>query len=111
MGLKLNSRGNEVSERTVTRESSNRQGGRLTFLDWSRGLAVVVMLQGHVFHSFGRQDLRNDGPFVLSQFFGGIWPPVFLVLTRITLAFPIDCPGKPSLWPLARWAPALLRAR
>ena len=98
----------------MTRESPYRQsrnsGSRLTFLDWSRGLAVVIMLQGHVFHSFGRQDLRNDGPFVLSQFFGGMGPAVFLVLTGITLAFLMDGREKQGLGPMARWRASLRRA-
>jgi hypothetical protein len=68
------------------------------------------MLQGHVFHSFTRQDLRNDGPFVLSQFFGGIGPAVFLVLTGITLAFLMDGREKQGLAPMARWRAALRRA-
>ena len=29
---------------------------RLPFLDWTRGLAATIMLQGHVFHSFIRTD-------------------------------------------------------
>ncbi len=98
----------------MTPELSNRQsrnsGSRLTFLDWSRGLAVVIMLQGHVFHSFSRQDLRNDGPFVLSQFFGGMGPAVFLVLTGITLAFLMDGREKQGLGAMARWRASLRRA-
>lgn len=48
------------------------------------------MLQGHVFHSFTRADLREEGPYVLSQFIGGITPAIFLFLTGITLAFMLD---------------------
>jgi uncharacterized membrane protein len=84
--------------------------GRLTFLDWSRGLAVVIMLQGHVFHSFARPDLRGDGPYMLSQFLGGMGPAVFLVLTGITLAFLMDRGEKQGLIPLLRWKAALRRA-
>jgi len=83
---------------------------RLTFLDWSRGLAVVIMLQGHVFHSFNRTDLRGDGPFMLSQFLGGIGPAVFLVLTGITLAFLMDRSEKRQLGSWNRWKIALRRA-
>jgi uncharacterized membrane protein len=83
---------------------------RLTFLDWSRGLAVVIMLQGHVFHSFARTDLRTDGPFMLSQFFGGMGPAVFLVLTGITLAFLMDKRERQQLGPWSRWKAALRRA-
>ena len=45
------------------------------------------MLQGHVFHSFLRTDLRDQGPYVLSQFVGGMPPAIFLFLTGVTLAF------------------------
>ena len=84
--------------------------GRLTFLDLSRGMAVVIMLQGHVFHSFNRTDLRTDGPFMLSQFMGGIGPAIFLVLTGITLAFLMDRRERQGLAPMARWGAALRRA-
>jgi len=98
----------------VTSDSSHRKsantGSRLTYLDWVRGLAVVIMLQGHVFHSFVRQDLRTDGPFVLSQFFGGMGPAMFLVLTGITLAFLMDGRQRQGLGPMARWLAALRRA-
>ena len=45
---------------------------RLPFLDWTRGVAVLIMIQCHVFNSFTRIDLRQDGPYVLSQFVGGM---------------------------------------
>jgi hypothetical protein len=45
------------------------------------------MLQGHVFHSFARKDLHDSGPYVISQFVGGIAPAIFLFLTGVTLAF------------------------
>jgi uncharacterized membrane protein len=61
--------------------------GRLAFIDWTRGLAAVVMLQGHTFHSFTRNDLRDGGPYILSQFVGGLPPAIFLFLTGITFAF------------------------
>lgn len=102
-----------VTEKTVPEVSgrNNRNAsGRLTFLDYSRGMAVVIMLQGHVFHSFNRTDLRPDGPFMLSQFMGGIGPAIFLVLTGITLAFLMDRREQQGLPPLARWRAALRRA-
>lgn len=60
---------------------------RLLYLDWTRGLAAAIMLQGHVFHSFTRTDLRTESPFMLSQFAGGMPPALFLFLTGVTLAF------------------------
>jgi uncharacterized membrane protein len=94
----------------VSNRNNQSSGGRLTFLDYSRGMAVVIMLQGHVFHSFNRPDLRTDGPFMLSQFMGGIGPAIFLVLTGITLAFLMDRRERQGLAPAARWRAALLRA-
>jgi uncharacterized membrane protein len=64
-----------------------KAGARLAFIDWTRGLAALIMLQGHVFHSFTRDDLRDKGPYVLSQFAGGLPPALFLFLTGITFAF------------------------
>ena len=96
----------QTSPQTNNRDS----GSRLTFLDWTRGAAVVVMLQGHVFHSFNRTDLRTDGPFMLSQFFGGIGPAIFLVLTGITLSFLMDGRERQGVNPMGRWRAALKRS-
>lgn len=67
-----------------------KDSGRLAFIDWTRGLAAVIMLQGHTFHSFTRTDLRAQGPYMLSQFLGGLPPAIFLFLTGITFAFLMD---------------------
>src|SRR5208337_3764577 len=69
---------------------SSTSGKRLAFLDWTRGFAACIMLQGHVFQSFAHKDLRSDSPYVLSQFFGGLTPAVFLFVTGVTLAFLMD---------------------
>lgn len=60
---------------------------RLLYLDWLRGVAGIIMLQGHVFQSFLKPDLRGGAPYMLSQFLGGMPPAIFLFLTGITLAF------------------------
>lgn len=72
---------------------STQQGiikDRLAFLNWTRGLATLVMLQGHVWESFTDKALRETGVFVLSQFPGGVAPAVFLFLAGVTLAFLVD---------------------
>jgi len=66
-------------------ESNNRN--RLLYLDWLRGIAGIIMLQGHVFQSFTKPDLRGSPTYMLSQFFGGMPPAIFLFLTGITMAF------------------------
>ncbi|HSW50364.1 MAG TPA: heparan-alpha-glucosaminide N-acetyltransferase domain-containing protein [Bryobacteraceae bacterium] len=60
---------------------------RFAFIDWTRGLAAVIMLNGHVFHSFTQPEHRGGSAFVLSQFIGGMPPAFFLFLLGVTLAF------------------------
>ena len=76
-----------------------------------RGVAAAIMLQGHTFHSFTRSDLRNDGPYVLSQFFGGIGPAIFLFLTGITFAFIMESGERRRLTLRERFIACLKRAR
>jgi uncharacterized membrane protein len=90
---------------TVPKSSS-----RLAYLDWTRGLAALIMLQGHVFHSFTRPDLRQDSPYVLSQFVGGMPPAVFLFLTGVTLAFLMESRERQGHSAGARIMAALRRA-
>ena len=58
---------------------------RFPFLDWMRGLAVIVMIQCHAFNSFVRMDVREGGPYILSQFVGGMAAPLFLFMAGMTL--------------------------
>jgi len=85
--------------------------GRLAFIDWTRGLAAVIMIQGHTFDSFTATGLRNQGPFLLSQFLGGMPPAIFLFLTGITFSFLMDSQERqePSGW--KRFVAALKRSR
>ena len=72
---------------TDTAPETKKRSARLPFLDWTRGMAATIMLQGHVFHAYARPELHNSGPYVISQFVGGIAPAIFLFLTGVTLAF------------------------
>jgi uncharacterized membrane protein len=83
---------------------------RLLYLDWLRGFAALIMLQGHCFHSFLRNDLREGGPYVFSQFLGGMPPAIFLFLTGITLAFLMDSNERKGLPAATRVATAIRRA-
>jgi hypothetical protein len=75
-----------------------------------RGLAVVVMIQCHVFNSFARMDVRSGGPFVLSQFIGGMAAPLFLFMAGMTFAFQMESLEKrePARW--RRWGISLRRS-
>lgn len=68
------------------------------------------MLQGHTFHQYIRPDLRESGPYVLSQFVGGIAPAIFLFLTGVTLAFMLDGRERKGGGPRERVLIALRRA-
>lgn len=66
---------------------STQKKNRLLYLDWLRGVAGIIMLQGHVFQSFLKPDLRGGATYMLSQFLGGMPPAIFLFLTGVTLSF------------------------
>jgi uncharacterized membrane protein len=83
---------------------------RLLYLDWIRGFAALVMLQGHVFQSFLRNDLRGGGPYMTSQFLGGMPPAVFLFLLGVTFAFLMDSQEKKGAAAPARWGAAIKRS-
>ncbi|MGH9631503.1 MAG: heparan-alpha-glucosaminide N-acetyltransferase domain-containing protein [Bryobacteraceae bacterium] len=90
--------------------TSSRASARLPFLDWARGLAALIMLVGHTFHSYARPDLRDSGPYVITQFIGGIAPAMFLFLSGVTLAFLMHRQQKNGAVPGARIRAALKRA-
>jgi uncharacterized membrane protein len=66
---------------------SNGVTNRLLYLDWLRGVAGIIMLQGHVFQAFTKPELRGSAAYMLSQFLGGMPPAMFLFLTGMTMAF------------------------
>jgi uncharacterized membrane protein len=55
-----------------------------------RGLAVVLMLQGHVMDGWLRPQDRASEWFWLSQFLGGFPAPIFLFLVGVSLALVLD---------------------
>ena len=83
---------------------------RFPFLDWMRGLAVLVMIQCHAFNSFTRTDLRDGGPYVMTQFIGGMAAPLFLFMAGMTTAFQMDSLERRESSALRRWRIALGRA-
>ena len=51
--------------------NSTPSSNRVVFLDWMRGVAAIIMLQGHTFDAFANAEARNGSAFIFSQFFGG----------------------------------------
>lgn len=82
---------------------------RIVFLDWLRGLAAIVMLQGHIFDSFLRPELREQPAYIFSQFFGGQAAAIFLFLTGITFGLGMNRRDDLPAW--QRITGALRRAR
>ena len=74
-----------------------------------RGLAIVIMIQCHAFNSFTRLDLREGGPYLLSQFVGGMAGPLFLFLSGMTLAFQMDSLDRREPNRGRRWLSSLRR--
>jgi len=89
---------------------NSKKTSRLQFLDWVRGFGAAIMLQGHTYHSFLRQDLRTSSTFVLSDFLGGLPSAVFLFLTGVTLAFLMDSRERQGAPAPARVLASLRRA-
>src|SRR5271166_6881950 len=83
---------------------------RLEYLDWLRGIGATIMLHGHVWDSFLRDDLRSRGPYIFSQFLGGMPPAIFLFLTGVTLAFLMDSSERKGMAPVERVKTAFRRS-
>ncbi len=82
---------------------------RVLVLDWLRGVAAMIMIQGHSFDAFTRPDQRNNGFFIYSQFIGGEAAAIFLLLTGVTYALGMN--RRQDLSPGKRVFAALRRAR
>ena len=68
------------------------------------------MIQCHAFNAFVRMDLRGGGPYVLSQFIGGMAAPLFLFMAGMTTAFQMESLARRESRPGRRWVAALRRA-
>ena len=61
------------------------------------------MIQCHTFNSLARLDLRDSGPYVLSQFIGGMAAPAVPVHGRHDVRLPDGQPGTPRSRARRRW--------
>lgn len=83
---------------------------RFPFLDWMRGLAVIVMIQCHAFNSFVRMDIREGGAYIFSQFVGGMAAPLFLFMAGMTFGFQMESLERREPRTFHRWLVSLRRA-
>ena len=59
---------------------------RLSYLDWMRGLACVLMFQTHCYDSWLSPEARKSAVFVWSQLLGTLPAPLFVFLSGISFA-------------------------
>src|SRR5260370_42044437 len=74
-----------------------------------RGLAILIMIECHTFNSFTRLDLREAGPYILTQFIGGMAAPLFLFMAGMTMAFQMESLDRREPDRLRRWRISLWR--
>jgi len=58
---------------------------RRGYLDWLRGLAVLIMVEAHLFDAWVRLLDRSDRPYRWAIIIGGFSAPLFLFLAGVTL--------------------------
>jgi uncharacterized membrane protein len=66
-------------------ESRRRSIARLLYLDWLRGLAVLMMILWHVVDAWTRLDDRDSELFRAVGFTGGWAAPLFLLLAGVSI--------------------------
>lgn len=60
--------------------------GRRGYLDWLRGLAVLIMITAHILDSWTRLDARDSGVYRWSMIVAGFGAPLFLFLAGLSVA-------------------------
>ena len=73
-------------------DGATRTVARRGYLDWLRGLAVLVMIEAHLLDSWTRLDERASSLFVASMILGGFGAPLFLFLAGV--AVPLSAGSK-----------------
>jgi len=63
---------------------------RLTYIDWMRGLACVLMFQTHCYDSWLSPEARRSGLFVWSRLGGTLPAPLFIFLAGISAALVVE---------------------
>ena len=59
--------------------------GRRRYLDWMRGIAVLIMIQAHVLDSWTRLDVRGSWQFRWAMIVAGFGAPMFLFLAGVSV--------------------------
>ena len=82
---------------------------RLAFLDWTRGLACVLMFQTHGYDAWLSESARHTSFFGLSQLAGTLPAPLFLFASGLSLALVIGRALQKGIAPAEASRKAMLR--
>jgi uncharacterized membrane protein len=63
----------------------NRSSARHAYLDWARGLAVLIMIEAHVLDAWTRDADRSRPAFGHAMVLGGFGAPLFLFLAGVAV--------------------------
>ncbi len=63
--------------------AGNRSARRLTYIDWARGIAVLVMIEAHTADAWTRLNVRRTMSFRDATVLGGFAAPLFLWLAGL----------------------------
>ncbi len=74
----------------ATRGQVSRIGGRLDAVDWLRGLAVVLMIQTHLYDAWCNAAAKATAAYSWSRFLGGIPSRLFLLLVGVAMAIKFE---------------------
>jgi uncharacterized membrane protein len=69
---------------------SKPRSGRLDAIDWLRGLAVVLMIQTHLYDSWASPAAKATEAYGWSRFLGGIPSRLFLLLVGVSMAIKFE---------------------
>lgn len=67
---------------------------RRGYLDWMRGLAVLIMIEAHVVDSWATTAGRDTAPFRWSMILAGLGAPLFLFLAGVAVALSAGAKGR-----------------
>jgi uncharacterized membrane protein len=62
-----------------------RAGARRSYLDWLRGVAVLIMIESHLLDSWTADPDRQTTAFSLAMILGGMGAPLFLFLAGVSV--------------------------
>jgi uncharacterized membrane protein len=70
----------------LSEPSASLRAGRKVYLDWLRGVAVIVMVGAHVTDAWTRVEDRSRTLYMYTVFVAGMAAPLFLFLAGLTIA-------------------------